>query len=260
MNKDRVTHDQSFPVKFSNTSVNRRVRYNKLLTCFYGHMNRRTIHYIVGCRLCHPHRQIWISKIDWKSAYRRQIFNSRTAVKLLTQVVINRILLLLAALRLMFGGKHCPIEWGCISETVADLATNILHCNKWDPFEIQAPPQPQMPYPKPLPQNLPFAAANSLFVEFPPEDKVKVDVYIDDTIGIAPDLPGIAPRLQSFILLAFHLVFRPISESKPIPHDEAATITKLIAEGVLEETKLILWWLYYTRRLIISLPNSKYIA
>ena len=164
MNKDRVTHDQSFPGKISNTSVNRRFRYDKLLPCFYGHMNRRTIHYIVGCRLRHPRRRIWISKIDWKSAYRRQHLNARTAVKSLTQVFINVILLLLAYLRLTFGRKPCLSEWGYISETVANLATDILHCNEWDPFDIQAPLQPQMPHPKPLPQNLPFATAKSFFV------------------------------------------------------------------------------------------------
>ena len=223
-------------------------------------MNRRTIHYIVGCRLRHPLRRVWISKIEWKSAYRHQHLNAQTAVKLLTQVVINRILLLLAALRLTLGGKPCPSEWGCISKTVADLATDILHFNELDPFEIQAPVQPQMPHFKPLPQNVSFATAKSLFVEFPPEDKGNFDIYIDKTIGIAPVLPGIEPRLQSCILLALHLVFRPISESKPIPRDEADAITKLIAEGGLEETKLIIGWLYDLRRLIIILPNSKYIA
>ena len=54
-----------------------RVIYEELLPCFYGHMNRRTIHYIVGCRMCHPRRRIWISKIDWKSAYCRQNLNKK---------------------------------------------------------------------------------------------------------------------------------------------------------------------------------------
>ena len=68
MEKDRVTHNQSFPGAFSDTSVNGRVVDEELLLCFYGHMNWRTIHYIVVCCMRHPHRRIWISKIDWKSA------------------------------------------------------------------------------------------------------------------------------------------------------------------------------------------------
>ena len=76
-----------------------------------------------------------------------------------------------------------------------------------------------------------------MIVALPPEDHGKVDVYIDDTVAIGPDLPGIIPRLAACILLAFHLVFRPLSTFEPIPRDEAAAIAKLIAEGGLEETK-----------------------
>ena len=79
----------------------------------------------------HPRRRIWISKIDWKSAYRRQHLTAKTAVKYLTQVCIKGITLLLAALRLTSGGKPCPSEWGCISETVAFLDSIILECIEW---------------------------------------------------------------------------------------------------------------------------------
>ena len=68
MEKDRLTHDQSFPGAFYDTSVNWRVIDKELLPCFYVHMNRRTITCIVGCRMRHPCRRILISKIDWKSA------------------------------------------------------------------------------------------------------------------------------------------------------------------------------------------------
>ena len=156
MEKDRVTHYQSFPGAFSDTSVNGRVIYEELLTYFYGHMNLGTIHYIVGCCMYHPRRWIWISKIDWKSAYRRQHLNAKTVVKSLTQVCINGINLLLAALRLTFGGNLCPSERGCISETVADLATNILHCDEWDPSEIHSPLRHMLSKPKPLLTHIPL--------------------------------------------------------------------------------------------------------
>ena len=151
MEKDIVTHYQSFPGAISDTSVNGRVINKELLPCFYGHMNRRTINYIVGCSMRHPRRRIWISKIHWKYAYRRQHLNTKTAVKSLTLVCIKGITLLLASLRLIFGGKPSPSEWGCISETVANLATNILHCDEWDPSEIHSPLQQMIPKPKPLP-------------------------------------------------------------------------------------------------------------
>ena len=131
-------------------------------------MNWRTIHYIVGCRMRNPRRRIWISKTDCKSAYRRQDLNAKTAVKSLTQVCIKGITLLLASLRLTFGGKPCPSEWGCISETVADLATDILHYEKWDPSKIHFPLQHMLPETKPLPPHIPFAPVKSLIVVLPP--------------------------------------------------------------------------------------------
>ena len=90
-----------------------------------------------------------------------------------------------------------------------------------------------IPEPKPLPPHIPFAPSKSLIVKLPLEDHGKVDIYIDDTVAIGPDLPGIIPRLSACILLSFHLVFRPLSKFESIPRDEAAAVSKLIAEGGL---------------------------
>ena len=114
-----------------------------------------------------------------------------------------------------------------------------------------------MPEPKPPPLHIPFPPSKSLIFALPPEYHGKVDVYIDGTVAIGPDLPGIIPRLAACILLSFHLVFRPLSRFESIPRNEAAAVAKLISEGGLEETKQILGWLYDTRRLLISLPDSK---
>ena len=89
--KERVTHDQSYPGQYSKESINSRVIDEELADCLFGYMNNRVIHYIIGCRQRHPTTRIWISKIDWKSAYRRQHFSHKTAVKSLTQVCIQGI-------------------------------------------------------------------------------------------------------------------------------------------------------------------------
>ena len=117
-----------------------------------------------------------------------------------------------------------------------------------------------MPKPNPLPPHIHFDPARNLIVAFPPEYHGKVGVYINDTVAIGPYLPGIIQRLAACILISFHLVFRPLSKFEPIPCDEAAAVAKLIAEGNLEDTKRILGWLYNTRRLLISLPDSKTFA
>ena len=208
--KNRVTHDQSYPGSYSNESVNSRVIDEDLAPCLYGHMNQRCIHYIIGCRQRHPSTRILISKIDWETAYRRQHLNSATAVKSLTQVIINGITILLMALRLTFGGKPCPSDWGCISEPVADLATDILHCPDWDPTKLHSPIQIKFPRPSLLPDSTPFSVARDTIVDIPAEDSGKCDVYIDDTIAIGLDLPGNAARLEAAIPLAIQLTIYPM--------------------------------------------------
>ena len=125
-NKDRTTHDQSFPGAASGTSVNSRVIDEELMPCLYGHANTRCIHYIVGCRQRHNHTRIWMSKIDWKSAYRRQHLNAISAVKSHTSTDRRNVVPDHDApphLR----RKPCSSEWGSISEPVTDLATDLLH-------------------------------------------------------------------------------------------------------------------------------------
>jgi len=257
VDKERVTHDQSFPGRFSKESINSRIRDDDLAPCLFGYMCKRVIHYIVGCRQRHPSTKIWISKIDWKSAYRRQHLNQKTAVKSLTQVCIDGVWILLMALRLTFGGKACPSEWGCISEPVTDLATDILNCDDWDPSNLHAPDQELFPSPSSLVNDIPFASAQPTIVNIPTEDKGKCDVYLDDMVAVGPDLPGNARRLEAAIPLAIHTICRPIMQPEPIPRKAIISTNKLKAEGAIEERKLLLGWLFDTRRLLISLPDDK---
>ena len=136
--KDRLTHDQSYG---SNElpSINSRIIDEELLPCFFGHMLARCIHYIIGCRQRHHNLRIWISKIDWRSAYRRQHLHLTTAKQSLTQIIIKDITFILLALRLTFGGKPCPSEWGSISETAADIVNDLLDCESWNPTKVHSP-------------------------------------------------------------------------------------------------------------------------
>ncbi len=47
-------------------------------------------------------------------------------------------------LRLTFGGAPCPYEWGVISETICDLANELIKCDDWDPLTLHA--SVQQPY------------------------------------------------------------------------------------------------------------------
>eukprot|EP00957_Ditylum_brightwellii_P168753 12844444-Ditylum_brightwellii.AAC.1 len=53
---------------------------------------------------------------------------------------------------------------------------------------------------------------------------------------------------------------QPMQNGKPIPREEMAAISKLIAEAGLEEMKMILGWLFDFRHLKILLPDNKFVA
>ena len=122
----------------------------------------------------------------------------------MTQACVDRVWLLLMALRLTFGGKACPSKWGCISEPVTDLATDVLNCEDWDPSKLHAPEQALFPSQSSLVNNIPFVRAKSTIVNIPREDRGKCDVYLDNMVAVGPDLPDNAQRLEAVILLAIH--------------------------------------------------------
>ena len=66
--KLRLTHNQS-KVFSSSTSVNGRVNKDALQDCIYGFCITRMVHYILALQRLHPFKRIFISKIDYKSAY-----------------------------------------------------------------------------------------------------------------------------------------------------------------------------------------------
>jgi hypothetical protein len=70
-----------------------------------------------------------MTKVDWKSAYRRVHLRPSTAVKSCTFIDG----LLLMALRMTFGGAPNPAQWSDISEVVTDLANDLVRRNDWDP-------------------------------------------------------------------------------------------------------------------------------
>jgi hypothetical protein len=162
--KDRQTHDQSFKWS-SGTSVNSRVKTDKLLPCLFGACIKRIVNWAVTARRLFPDVPILASKIDFKSAFRRCHLNAATAVQTCTQ--LNEMGILLMMLRLSFGGKPCPFEWGVISETICDLANAILLSDDWDPSELFAPHQHLVPENEFLEPDIPFAAGSELIVEIP---------------------------------------------------------------------------------------------
>lgn len=96
-------------------------------------------------------------------------------------------------------------------------------------------------------------------VELPVEDKGKVDVFVDDKVGACPDIDDNGARLLAAMLLSMDLLAADYDDF-PLQRKDMANIEKLLAEGRIEELKIVLGWLIDTRRLRISLPENKYRA
>lgn len=258
--KLRPTHDLSFPGKHSGTSVNSRIISHRLEPCNFGFMHRRLIHYIIGCRERHPQSRIFIQKLDWKSAYRRQHLHGRICGMHLFQILYKGITLLAMALRLPFGGQPCASEWSCTSEIVADITDNLLRCTEWNPQKLHAPAQGHIPPPLALDTTIPFAQAKPTAVDIPANDSGYADVYIDDMVSVAPDIQTNASRLEAAGALAVHTFSRAPHKDDHTHRDPMLSENKLRAEGRIEETKTILGWIYNTRSLTVALPPDKFHA
>jgi hypothetical protein len=171
----------------------------------------------VAARRQYPNQKILATKIDYKSAYCRGILHSVTALKTATQLPDDAAALI--TLRLTFGGAPCPFEWGIFSETICDLANELLKCDDWEPADLRASVQEDIPPRQYLDNNIPFAAGRELIVDIPINPRGCADVYIDDTTGLTVDLPGTrnADRLEAAIPLAIKVAARPNDANEPIP-------------------------------------------
>jgi hypothetical protein len=82
-----------------------------------------------------------------------------------------------------------------------------------------------------LPDSIPFHPAKEIAVSLPPNDLGKVDIYIDDSIGITPDLQNNSLRVSRAIPLAIRTFARPSDPSDIIPRKDIISTKKYKAEG-----------------------------
>jgi hypothetical protein len=256
--KDRLTHDQSFVYQDgSGTSVNTRTRKDELAPCMFGGCLRRMLNYIAALRLKYPGERIVMSKIDFKSAYRRMHLNIDVARQTCTHLPQDQLLLM--ALRLTFGSTACPSEWCSMSETICDLTNAIMAEDEWNPNVLCSPNAHLLPKIEPLPADIPFGEALPLAVDIAVDPRGRSEVFIDDNCCIGVDIPGsdYLQRVENGPLLAIHTVARPRHAEEPIPREWMEALNKLAAEAGAEEIKPTLGWILDLRRLIISLPENK---
>jgi hypothetical protein len=161
------------------------------------------------------------------------------------------------ALRMTFGSAPCPSLWGFISDTLANVCNSLIQNIHWDHNELFDPFSNLLAPPKLLPDSTPFETALPTCVKIPINDLGKVDIYIDDTIGITPDISDNTLRVSRAISLTIHSLARPLNLYDTLPRKDIISLKRFHAEGRMEETKVILGWLINTRSLRIYLPDDK---
>jgi len=163
----------------------------------------------------------------------------------------------LVALRLTFGGAPGPAIWGVISETITDIGNSLLINEHWDHHTIFDTISTNLDTKITLAKNIPFAKARDITVPVPAVDTGKIDIFIDDFIGVAPDIGETPSRVVRAIPLAIRTLARPLSQEDIIPRKDIISLKKLQAEGQLSEVKIIIGWEINTRLLTIALPAHK---
>jgi hypothetical protein len=90
----------------------------------------------------------------------------------------------------------------------------------------------------------------------------KVDVFVDDLINVFLDTATNRKRQPQVVPLAVHVTTRLHAgeANEPVPRRPLISIPKLLAEGSPAELSIVLGWLLNTRRLLVALPDDKFIA
>jgi hypothetical protein len=190
------------------------------------------------------------------ATYRRCHLSIETAQE--SQTVFDDILLM--ALWMTFGGSPCPAMWSYIGETLADLCNSIIQNTTWVHTCLFDPLSLEIGSPLSLPDDLEFHSVMPLLIKVPDNDLGNVDIYLDNSRGIVPDIDDNAIRVNRAIPLIIHALARPLDEPDQLPRKDIISLKKLKAEGWLEECKLVLGWQINTRTLTISLPKDKFIT
>ena len=260
--KLRLAHDQSFAFQQEVIpSVNQRVDEEKMSATRYGFALMRFLHAIVALRALFPNMPILLTKIDFKSAYRRLHFHAESAFQ--STVTLTDLEgdadVALVSLRQTFGASSGPTMFGEVSEPITDLACAICRCTDWKPDTVTPIHSTLIAAPITFAADIPFAAARDMLVDPGMDKHGTTEVYLDDILGAFP-FTSLAwvKRCALAPLLALEIFSRPVvSDGETLPRDDMLAIDKAMAEATPSETNTTLGWVIDTRRLTIGLPEKK---
>jgi hypothetical protein len=254
--KSRLTQDLSISSDDRKLAVNERINLSAYPDMIYGWCLLRVLHFVVALRLANPGIRIFISKWDFSDTYRRVTHTAQSALQ--SVAIFGEIAYL--ALRLAFGGSANPPAWCAFSEMVTDLSNKIALCDDFDPAKLASPDRTNPTF-RELPDGLPIAEAREMAVPIPTTLNARFDCFIDDIIQVFLDIPKNRRRQPAIAPLAVFATLRPhAGDDEPVPHRPLLLPSKVAAEGAPDEIQIVLGWEMNTRRLLISLPNDKFVA
>ena len=254
--KDRLAHDQSFSFGHA-PSLNQAVDESELIDLVFGWCIDRIIHQVVALRLEFPDKRILVCKFDWGSAYRRINGDGVLIANTITTDASGEFANLLT--RLTFGGSPHPAMFSTISEATCDFCNDLVSVKRWSPAVCKSPLQDKMGPVKRLEDDIPFAQGRPLAVQVLTSPESFVDVYLDDMVQLFLDTEENLRRSPGIVPLALHLLVRPTAPDEPIKRSDILAADKMMAEGSPSEEMRVLGWLIDTRRLLLRLPNEKFI-
>ena len=260
--KERMTHDQTFSFT-PGSSVNARTQQKNLPHLQYGHCLSRIIHYILALRWRFPWAPIFLSKSDYKSAYRKLQTSGITALQsmMATGDLTDdpNLQVALICLRLSFGGSACPALFSDLSEMATDLANALAQCQAWDPFECRTPYDHLVGEPLLFQWEIPITPAKPLRVDPGANENTHTDVFLDDMISITPCTSARSMQMASKILpFIMTIMGRPNTTQESLPRELLMSLSKAKSEATPTEQQTVLGWTIDTRRLRISLPPDKH--
>jgi hypothetical protein len=157
-----------------------------------------------------------------------------------------------------FGGRANPSNWINISESACNLVNTLQTLPNFQPEQYLHLIPAKIPTMTSLDAATPFKRGRHLSVDIEPNDCGKSDIYLNNNIGIAPDLRDNVRRLLIIMPLVICLLGRPLHNNEPIARKWLLSLSKFSAEGQPKEIKIVLGWQLNTRELLVSLPEYKH--
>ena len=243
--KKLSTHDQTFTLLAEIEFVNDLVDISQYPPMIFGHCIRRLIHQAISLRFHFPEYRILCVKWDFKAAYRRIHYHWTSA----SMCVVYLDGHMWMSLRLSFGGKVNPPIRCSVSETITDIANDLMNDPEFDPDSFYHPVFEKIIPLVFLSPDIPLATVKPTMVLPPPRPHGFSDMFIDDRAGIVLDKDDNVFRALSAALIAIESVSRAINPDKAVQR-----------QGFIEEEKISDRWCTKRNttcvRLESQLPNT----